>query len=846
MEPRLSRRDASRRRLWRAALCPVLLLACAPAVVRPIVLDGGDDATFADGAAPDVSVADAKTSTDVPETPPDVLATDAPPGRDVTPLFDQLAPDIQTAPEDAPVAEDLPPGSDVVILPDVVAPADAPSPFTCPVPLQRALSFPTDVRSGAVSGRGALADACAAANGPEHVFPFTLTTRTGVQLDTDGSMFDTVLYVRSRCDSPMGQLACNDDVAGNNNAFVRAVLDPGTYYAVVDTFGDGTGGMYSLRARTFTPEPNATCAAAIPLMEGVASRGDVFGGGDPGAACDADAWGPQIHYTVSVPAGRAVVLTAVPRTAGWSAIVRARTACDATVCVASGRSASEGTGAVARWENRSGAPVTLQVSVASTTGRVSGAATLTAAFEDLPPAPANAVCANASAVASGARINGESLERASSRLGGVCVPAAQGPSRFYRVTVPARSTLLATATGRDGMNPALRLLDACDAATCRASVNASGDNGREVLTHVNNTDAAQTLVLAAGSVSPTPAGAYDLAVDIAPPPTNTTCASAAAVTGSVRLALQNAARGTENATGACLDAATGTQLFYAVTVPPGQTLSARATPYAGMDPVLRVISACGATTCLASANSAGGGAAESLSWVNSTTTAQRVVLAAGGASNATNGVFDLDLTVAREYTLSTTAVACDDMTGATAIPGVNGDDTVSAARDLPFSLSFYGETELEYTVSSNGLLQLFPALPATGSSALENTAIPNAAAPNGFVAAFWDDLFPEPMISDVTARTLGTAPSRRFVVQWRNFSHYADRMARITMQAKLFETTGVIELHYCTLTPGAMAPLVTGSSATIGVESRDGRNGRMHSHERAMSVSATTALRFTP
>jgi hypothetical protein len=66
------------------------------------------------------------------------------------------------------------------------------------------------------------------------------------------------------------------------------------------------------------------------------------------------------------------------------------------------------------------------------------------------------------------------------------------------------------------------------------------------------------------------------------------------------------------------------------------------------------------------------------------------------------------------------------------------------------------------------------------------------------------------------------------------------------MQAKLFETTGVIELHYCTLTPGAMAPLVTGSSATIGIESPDGRNGRMHSHERAMAVSATTALRFTP
>jgi len=80
----------------------------------------------------------------------------------------------------------------------------------------------------------------------------------------------------------------------------------------------------------------------------------------------------------------------------------------------------------------------------------------------------------------------------------------------------------------------------------------------------------------------------------------------------------------------------------------------------------------------------------------------------------------------------------------------------------------------------------------------------------------------------------------------RGFSFYNDRMARLTFQAKLFETTGVIELHYCTLTPGMNAGFATGSSATIGVESPDGRSGRMHSHERAMSISTTSAIRFSP
>ena len=158
---------------------------------------------------------------------------------------------------------------------------------------------------------------------------------------------------------------------------------------------------------------------------------------------------------------------------------------------------------------------------------------------------------------------------------------------------------------------------------------------------------------------------------------------------------------------------------------------------------------------------------------------------------------------------------------------------------------FFGERQLEYSVNSNGLVQLWPSLTGMPSASLDNTAIPNAGGPNRFIAAFWDDLFPE-MGSQALTRTLGTAPNRRFVVQWTNFSNYNDRMARMTFQAKLFETTNVIELHYCAITPGAMPPLATGSSATIGIENADGTRGLQHSNNTAMSVSATTGLRFTP
>lgn len=585
----------------------------------------------------------------------------------------------------------------------------------------------------------------------------------------------------------------------------------------------------------------------MALNPGAPATGSTLGGGAAGTACETGSWGPQVHYTLRVPPGRRAVLTATPTgTTPWRAVVRARSGCTATACLAAATSPTPGTPAVARYENRGTTPVDLAVAVASTSGREGGTFTLGAALEDVGAAPPNATCTSATMLANGASVSNEVLTGASVRLGAACVPAGQGPSLFYRVSVPAGSTLLATATPQGGLDPVLRVLDTCTSTTCRASVNATGANQAETLAYTNSTSSAQSIVLAVGSAAASPAGSYNLSVNIAPAPTNTRCAAATALPGAAQLTLQNATQGTENVTGACLPMATGTALFYTVDVPAGQTLTARATPYPGMDAVVRLLSACGATTCLASANTGAVGAAETLRYANTTSATQRLVLAVGGATNATNGVFDLDVALSREYLITSIPPACETLAGGAAVPGVAGDDSVSPAADLPFPFTFFGARQLEYTVNSNGLVQLFPALPATGSNAYINVAIPNAATPNGFIAAFWDDLFPVPMVSRTTQQTLGTAPARRFVVEWRDYSFFSDRMARLTFQAKLFETTGVIELHYCAINPGTNAGNATGASATVGIESPDGRSGTQHSFERAMAVSAAAALRFTP
>lgn len=823
-----------------------VLSSCAPAVISgPPTSDGAVadtpgalDATEIDARPIDVAPLD-RPVPDATETDAGKLPLDA--GDE-----DGGAPDATTedvvAPADKPVTPE-----------DVVAPTDAPVPpvdapaSSCGVPLQRALSLPADRAMGTTAGPGRLTAMCAQSGGPEHVYPLRVAARTGVQLSVNAP-FDSVLSIRRVCADPTSEVACNDDVPGGNHAFLRRVLEPGDYSVLVDQFGPttGTGGAYSLDLRSYAPSANAECAAGVALSAGAPVMGDSTSGGAPGTACLGGSWGPQLFYTVQVPAGQRAVVTATPAGApAWSAVVRARSGCAADSCLAAATSASAGAPAVARYDNRTAAPVDLSLSVASTSGTSGGAFSLSVAFEPAPAAPANAACASARVLTAGATLAGEDASLASARLGGVCLAEAQGPSLFYRLGVPARATALVTATPRGGWNPVVRALDACDSRACAASSSSAGANQPETLTWVNPAATARDIVLAVGSTQPSDGGRFDLSATIVPAPSNVSCAAATVVANGARLTYQNAAAASDNATGACLPASTGTALWYRAVVPAGQTLTARATPLGAMDAVVRVVSACGATTCLASANTGAARAAERAEYTNSTAVDQSVLLAVGGATNATNGLFDLEVSIARQYQESVVATACDDMAAGVPVMGVAGDDTVSPAVDLPFPVTFFGQRMLEYSVSSNGLVQLFPAIAgAMPSNSYGNVAIPERGAPSGFVAAFWDDLLPV-MGSRVLTRTLGVAPDRRFVVQWTQFAFFGDDRARLTFQAKLFEG-GAVELHYCSITPGADAPRAAGGSATVGIESPDGSTGRQHSFNDPTGVSTARALRFVP
>ena len=199
------------------------------------------------------------------------------------------------------------------------------------------------------------------------------------------------------------------------------------------------------------------------------------------------------------------------------------------------------------------------------------------------------------------------------------------------------------------------------------------------------------------------------------------------------------------------------------------------------------------------------------------------------------------------YVESTTAAMCDDLslTGV-ADPDATGDDSTSQtplALPSAFAFTYFGTAVDHYSVATNGYLQLWTGATGTPSAVYANDPIPTSALTN-FVAPLWDDLDVNAPASVRTA-TFGTAPTRRFVTEWNNAAFHGDSMSVLRFQAKLFETTNVIEFHYCTLTPSDDTR-ASGDSATVGIENTAGDVGVQHSNDTAASISTATAIRFTP
>ncbi|MEK7278539.1 MAG: S8 family serine peptidase, partial [Chloroflexota bacterium] len=175
-----------------------------------------------------------------------------------------------------------------------------------------------------------------------------------------------------------------------------------------------------------------------------------------------------------------------------------------------------------------------------------------------------------------------------------------------------------------------------------------------------------------------------------------------------------------------------------------------------------------------------------------------------------------------------------DATGGTNT-GLHSDDNFVAVT-LPFTFTFNGQPRATAYISTNG----FIAFTSDGPAEYINAAIPNAAAPNEFVAPFWDDLNPFNG-GNIYYATIGSAPNRQFVVEWNSVPRYSNEGA-LTLEAILVESTNEIIFQYNSLN----GPNADGRSATIGIEFAGGSAGVQHGYNLTGALSNGLALRFAP
>jgi len=161
--------------------------------------------------------------------------------------------------------------------------------------------------------------------------------------------------------------------------------------------------------------------------------------------------------------------------------------------------------------------------------------------------------------------------------------------------------------------------------------------------------------------------------------------------------------------------------------------------------------------------------------------------------------------------------------GAANVLGLSGDDNVTQIT-LPFAVSHYGTGYTTAWVDTNGYIGL--ANPG-GSHAL-SSGLPSTDAPDAAVYGFWDDFVVDGQAS-IRTETVGTAPNRRFIVEWRNVYFY-DTSDRVTFSVVLGED-GSFTTYYSGIDSNLRD---RGELGTVGIENSAGTVALQYSNHQLL------------
>jgi hypothetical protein len=348
---------------------------------------------------------------------------------------------------------------------------------------------------------------------------------------------------------------------------------------------------------------------------------------------------------------------------------------------------------------------------------------------------------------------------------------------------------------------------------------------------------------------------------VTPVATGELCTSpiALSVGSTVMGTTENRAKNSNVTAGSC-QPRSGADVFYSVTVPAGQVLTVAVTPAANSDILLNLIDpavgTCSAVnSCLTAADSGANGGTETILWSNMGATAKTVLLMVADYVPQTGtpvaGPFSIQATIGTYSVRTRTGVACTPMSAAAVpLPSLKTDDAITMvplAIQFPFSFFKTAVPMTHFAVSSNGYIQLFPSMAGSPTSDSSPSGFPSTTAPNAVVAPYWADLDGTPSSSptaNVRYEVSGSAPTRVLTVEWTDFLIYAatpNLANKLTMQAKLLETSNGVEFYYC-----AVSGTATGAAAAIGLENQNGTEASIKSYNQANSIATGTSVKFIP
>jgi hypothetical protein len=169
---------------------------------------------------------------------------------------------------------------------------------------------------------------------------------------------------------------------------------------------------------------------------------------------------------------------------------------------------------------------------------------------------------------------------------------------------------------------------------------------------------------------------------------------------------------------------------------------------------------------------------------------------------------------------------------------------------LGFDFNFYGNTYNKVHVHSNGFVVFGPFSPGTNGFFSGGT-IHSTSLPNNIIAFNWTDWSPQKVADGIRFETRGTAPNRRFVLQFNNVPEFGGT-GKLTTQLVLSEGSNDITIYTTQMTVKNTSNFVTqGIENLIGTMSAydsvtNPVTGKVSRRVRNFFSLSSDAVRFSP